>query len=172
MKIEFFLKVKAWQLNLISIVLLFSAPLLLYFGPIAFKLGLNIWFVYNQLYLNTICHFIKEKIPQDIRPNSKLFAIFIKMEVIFFVIFTFFCLGPDRVFQSISYAILLGLSIGLLGIYCIFFVIKTLLIAEKNKAVDFGDVVVEYIKMGFTSLNIFFIQKRAIESLSNNERCL
>jgi hypothetical protein len=162
MKSNFYLTFKAWQLNLISIFLLFGSIFLMQVGIFAFKVGLSAWFLFNLLYLITISHFIEERIAFNHRPSKSFFSFAVFFQFILFFLLTFLCLGPDRIVKNDFYVVLIGLPIGLLGLYCYYYAIKILLIVEKKKGVDFSDVLGEYFKIGFTFLNIYSIQKRAI----------
>jgi hypothetical protein len=165
MNFPFYLKAKAWQLNLISIALLFGSPLFLHFGIVAFKLCLIVWNIFVQLYLVTMFNTLEDKISPLNRKKRGRFYFAILLEILLFALFIFLSLRPERSIQNITYNIVLILSIGLLEAYCFFRPIEYLLIIEKKKAVDFGDVVLEYLKIGFTPLNIFSMQKRVITQL-------
>ena len=168
MRFNFYLSSKAWQLNLISLFLLFGSVFLFPLGILALKLGLLVWFLFNIAYMNTISLFIEDNIPSTDKPKRKAFSFALIMQCILFGVLTFLCIGPERVLDSNSYVLLFGLPIGFLGLYSYFYVIKILLIAENKGAVEFGDVLIEYFKIGFKFLNIYSIQKRAVNCLGKN----
>jgi hypothetical protein len=169
MQSKFFLNTKAWQLNLISAILFLSSILLLRFGILFFKFEINIWNIFNLIYLNTISHFIESKIPLEKKPNRKYFSFALFLEFIFFLALKFLFFGPGRLIDSNFYMILLALSSGFLILYCNYYVVKILLIAERKSNVDFSDVFGEYFKICSSFLNIFSIQKRAINGLGYNK---
>ena len=172
MKSKFFLNTKAWQLNLISIILLFSCLFLFRFGSFFVRLELNVWNIFTLIYLNTISLFIEEKIPLEKRPDRKYFSFTLVLQFILFLIFTLSWFGPERLIDSDLYIVLLVLLLGLVTLYCYYYVMKILLIAEGNNYSDFTDVIGEYYKTSFSFLGIFSIQKRAINGLGYNKNWL
>ncbi len=172
MKSKFFLNTKAWQLNLISIFLLFSCFAFSFFGTLYLRLALNAWNIFTLIYLNTLSHFIEGKIPLEKRPDRKYFAFTLVLQFILFLIFTFSWFGPERLINSDFYVVLLALLFAFISLCCFYYVTKILLIAEGKSYTDFTDVLGEYYKMSFGFLGIFSIQKRAINGLGYNKNCL
>jgi hypothetical protein len=171
MKSKFFLNTSAWQLNLISIILFLSSIFLLRIDIFYFKLAINIWNIFNLIYLNTMSHFIESKIPLEKKPNRKYFVFALLGEFIFFLALKFLCFGEGRLIDSNFYMILLALSSGLLISYCNYYVVRILLIAERKSNVDFRSVFGEYFKICSSLLNIFSIQQRAINGLGYDKNC-
>lgn len=160
MKLSFMLKLKAWQLFSISALLLFAPFFVFNLGINAVKFGLIIWFTYNQLYLSTIGFGLKHKIPSDLKISFSLFSFAIILDTLIFAVIIWSALGPNRITNNSL--IILGGSIilGIIWIYIVLFALRVILIAENSKDIHYGDVIGDFLKIGFKFFSFFALQKR------------
>ena len=160
MKLPFMLKMKAWQLYVTSAFLLFAPFFMFKFGLNSVKLGLIIWFIYNQLYLSTIGFGLKHKIPPDLNISFNIFSFAIILNTTIFALFICFVFGSNWIMDNPL--MLFGGSIILFiaGTYTVLFILRVIFIAENGKDVYYGDLFGEVLKIGFKFFGFYDLHKR------------
>ena len=160
MKIPFMLKLKAWQHYVISAFLLFAPFFMFNLGLNSVKLGIVIWFIYNQLYLSTIGFGLKHKIPPVLNISFNLFSFAIILNTTIFVLFICFVFGTNWI---MNYPLMLfggGIILFIAGTYTVLFILRVIFIAENGKDVHYGDLFGEVLKLGFKFFSFYDLHKR------------
>jgi len=169
------LRMKSWQV----FILLFVLPALiqiLYFYHLVFEEinDLNhilrsfsllmlvfmviymFWFWAQGIGLNNI-------VPRNIRPGSGLFRFSIIYTAVYSILFQFYFLSAS-ISNIDSLFIVLGVLIHILGIYCgiymVYFIARSMIMAEKKKIVEFSEFSSVFILLGIYPIGLWFIQPR------------
>ena len=114
------------------------------------------WFWAQGIGLNNL-------VPRDIRPGSGLFRLSVIYTAVYSILFQFYFLSAS-ISNIDSVAIVVGMLIHIVGIYfgiyMIYFIARSMVMAEKKKVVEFSEFSSVFILLGIYPIGVWFIQPR------------
>jgi hypothetical protein len=153
--ILFFVTARAWQLFILFIAPLIIGTLLsaLVKSMVAVQIGefIGIWMV--LLWIYSVCTFIYEKYSVNLTIPINKFKLCILFGLIYSV---FFCFGFIPL-ENLGFFHIIAISV---EIYCLYFLAKLLIMAEKKSAVKFRDYIGTFFAAYVLIIGIWWLQPR------------
>ncbi len=177
---KFFLKIKARPLFLLTFVVPFGLHFVI-IGiaitnddpEVAFVLIPFVCLIFMAIFVRwfwTLGTRLNQKVPEEIRINSRFFKFSIIYSAIYILCFLLFPVCVTTVIPSPALPVLI-IPFGLFGMFCMFyallFVSKNLAMAERKQEVGFYEFAGPFFLIWFYPIGVWFIQPRVNRIFQN-----